>query len=104
MTDIYVVHLSGKDKKIVKKCENDDEVIQFITAVNKGSTYLKNETFETFEYNDDREDGVYIVKDGNRVKVLKLQLLTLNGYIYSSSYTIRNELNCYELIPSNKEL
>jgi hypothetical protein len=97
MTDIYVVHLCGKDKKIVKRCENDEEVIQFITAVNKGSSYL-SDTFELFEYNNDREDGIYVVKDGNRIKVFKLQLLTLNGYLYSSSYTIRNELNSYELI------
>ena len=99
MTDIYVIHLCGKDKKIVKKCENEDEVIQFITAVNKGSTYLRNQTFETFEYNqNEREDGIYVVKDGNYIKVFKQQLLTLNGYLYSSSYIVLNELNSYELI------
>lgn len=98
MTDIYVVHLCGKEKKIVKRCENDDDVIQFITAVNKGSVFLKGDSFESFEYNDDRDDGVYVVKDGNYIKVMKLQLLILNGYLYNSSYKIRNELNSYELI------
>lgn len=98
MADTYVVHLVGKEKEIVKRCENEEEVIKFIMAINKGSSYLKNDSFESFEYNDEREDGVYVVKDGNYIKVFKLELLTLNGYILTSSYKIRKELNHYELI------
>lgn len=104
MTDIYIVHLSEKKKKIVKQCENENEVIQFITAINKGSSYLKNNTFESFEYNDDECDGVYVVKDGDFVKVFKLETLCLTGYLYNSIYKVRRCLNSYELIEAEKEL
>jgi hypothetical protein len=104
MTDIYIVHLSGKEKQIVKRCENDDEVIQFITAINKGSSFLKNESFESFEYNDERTDGVYVVKDGDFVKVFKLETLCLTGYVYNSVYKVRKCINSYELIKGEKDL
>lgn len=96
MSDTYIVHLTGK-KEIVKRCENDDEVIRFIVAVNKNSSYLKNETFESFEYADN-DDGVYVIKDGDQIRVMKKETLKLDGYIYSSVYILRKIINQYELI------
>jgi hypothetical protein len=103
MTDTYVIHICGKEKKIVKRCKDELDVIQFITAVNKGSSYLKNESFESFEYNDEHDDNVYIVKEGNLIRVIKLQTLILTGYVYSSTYKIRNILNEYELVEGDTE-
>lgn len=98
----YIVHrFSSKEKNIVKRCETEDEVITFITAVNKGSVYLKSETFESFEYNDERDDGVYIVKDNNFVRSYKMEHLVLDGFLYSSTYIVKKVLNEYELIQGN---
>jgi hypothetical protein len=98
----FIIHLNHTGgKKIVKKADKLEDAVNLITVLNKGSQFLKNESFISFNENDGIVDGLYVVYDNKFINVYKLETLKLEGYFYNSVYRIRNAVNRYELIKGN---
>ena len=97
--ELFIIHLNGSTgKRLLKKADKIEEVVTLLTALNKGSVYLKNTSFLTFEYDETLEDGLYLVKDGDYINVFKVETITLKGYMYDSRYKNKNVINRYELV------
>jgi len=94
----------GKTRCILKQCDNQDDALTFLTQINKGSEHLKVHNFGSFECDDTLEDGLYVIKQDSMIRVYKLESLTLDGYLYSSTYKTRKVVTSYELIKGDSDL
>ena len=93
----YIISF-GKSRTVLKESATDDEAVLFICQINKGSEYLKMHTFESFEADESLGDGLYVIKQDSIVRVYRSEMLTLDGYMYSSMYKTRRISVSYELV------
>jgi len=100
--ELFIIHLNNPNgKRLLKKADKLEEVVNLLTALNKGSVYLKEHSFMSFEYDESIDDGLYLIKDNDYLHVFKVETITLKGYLYDSVYKNKNVVNRYELIRGN---
>lgn len=89
-----------KIKFVIKRLDHLKEAINFVQSKYNGSVYLKDVNTEQFLSMSNLADGIYIIIDDNLdlIKVYKLDTITLNGYIYNSTYIIPKQIDEYEMI------
>jgi len=103
MTTLFIVHLNhtGKEKRIVKKVSKFEDAVDFVKSCHRNSQYLKSESFESFLVNDCLDDGVYVISENeNHIKVMRIEKMLFEGYLYNSNYVMRKQVNEYEIIKS----